>query len=94
MNSICRERGDRLPLPGPADGRLAFLVREAFPSITTGTELSEGVFARGERLELVSEMNDGGVAFGDGVEDDRLEFHFGRVLRLAAAETRLHLVRG
>jgi hypothetical protein len=92
--SICRERGDRLPLPAPADGRLAFLVREAFPSVATGTTLNEGVFALGQSLTLVSEMNDGGVAFGDGVEEDRLDFHWGRVLTLAAAKTRLRLVRG
>jgi hypothetical protein len=37
-------------------------------------------------------MNDGGVAFGDGIEDDRIDFHFGQELTLRPANTSLHLL--
>jgi hypothetical protein len=39
-------------------------------------------------------MNEGGVLFGDGIEDDRLEFPFGARAEIAPAAERLHLVRG
>jgi hypothetical protein len=68
-------------------------VREAFPSVATGTSMTEGSIEQGQELELVSEMNDGGVLFGDGIEDDRLEFSFGMTARIAIAERRLNLVR-
>jgi hypothetical protein len=39
-------------------------------------------------------MNDGGVLFGDGIEDDRVEFGWGTRVRVAPAEERLRLVKG
>lgn len=45
------------------------------------------------KVEVVSEMDAGGVVFGDGIEDDRLDFAWGMRLRLEVAEQRLHLVR-
>jgi NAD kinase len=91
--SISRERREALELPVPSAARLAFFVREAFPSIATGTSVTSGLIGQGEAVELLSEMNDGGVLFGDGIEDDRLEFSFGMTVRVAIAEQRLHLVR-
>jgi len=38
-------------------------------------------------------MNDGGVIFGDGIEDDRLEFPWRTRARIHTAEERLRLVR-
>jgi hypothetical protein len=58
-------------------------VRAPFPSRSTGTGIREGRIAAGETLEMVSEMNSGGVVFGDGIEGDRLEFSWGRVARMA-----------
>ena len=37
-------------------------------------------------------MGEGGVLFGDGIEDDRIEFGWGTVARIRAAGTRLNLV--
>jgi hypothetical protein len=43
-------------------------------------------------LAISSEMNDGGVVFGDGIETDRLEFGWGRRLEVRVAPERLRLV--
>ena len=69
-----RQRRSQPELPEPADDRLVFFVREPWPSISTGCELSEGLLEVDDELELVSEMNTEGVVFGDGIEQDRLPF--------------------
>jgi hypothetical protein len=69
-----------------------FLVREAFPSRATGVEVTAGRLGAGDALELVSEMNDGGVLFGDGMEEDRLAFDWGRSARLGCAPQTLDLL--
>jgi hypothetical protein len=90
--SVARARADAPPLPAPTSAELLFLVREAWPSVRTGTSLVAGLIAPGAALEVTSEMNDGGVAFGDGIEDDRLELPYGVRLRLERAELGLRLV--
>ena len=92
--SINGERAHRLDLPDPADRALAFLVREPFPSIATGTSLDGALIPTGQALVITSEMNDGGVLFGDGIEDDRLEFPFGARAEVTPAAETLRLVRG
>ncbi|MDD9964655.1 MAG: hypothetical protein OXR73_00400 [Myxococcales bacterium] len=89
--SINRQRAQSLPLPEPADRSLAFLVREAFPSVATGTDLTEGVLTGCAPLELVSELNEGGVIFGDGIEDDYLDFGWGMIASVGVAAARLRL---
>ncbi len=71
-----------------------FLVREPWPSRATGTDITSGRLEKDETLLLVSRMNDGGVVFADGIEQDRLGFAWGRTLRLSVAEQRLHFVPG
>jgi hypothetical protein len=44
-------------------------------------------------LSIHSEMDDGGVVFGDGIEQDRLEFPWGTRLELRCAESSLRLLR-
>ena len=92
--SINRERARPLPLPTPTDPALALFVREPFPSVSTGTRVDGAVVDGRGKVEVVSEMDDGGVVFGDGIEDDRLDFAWGMRLRVEVAEQRLHLVRG
>lgn len=92
--SINGERARPLELPRPTEPALAFLVREPFPSVSTGTRLDGARIGPGEAVELVSEMNEGGVLFGDGIESDRLEFPYGTRARVTAAEEKLRLVRG
>ncbi len=92
--SIDLQRRAHVGLPQPTDCKLAFFVREAFPSRTTGTRLDGGELAAGESLEVVSEMNEDGVIFGDGIELDRLDFAWGRTAVLGVAGERLQLVAG
>lgn len=92
--SINGERGRKLDLPRPSDPTLAFFVREPFPSVATGTRVDGAIVKPGDELRITSEMDEGGVVFGDGVEDDRLDFAWGTVLRVEVAAERLRLVRG
>lgn len=78
-------------LPAATSPNLAFLVREAWPSVVTGTSLVHGVLAPGTELVITSEMNEDGVAFGDGIEDDRLALPWGQVVTLARADQALRL---
>jgi len=91
--SIGRDRGIDLSALGPADDRLAVFVREAFPGAATGTELSFAVLEGPERAAVRSEMNDGGVIFGDGIEQDYLPFDWGREASLSLAAKHLRLAR-
>jgi hypothetical protein len=90
--SIRRERACELVLPKPAEPTLAFFVREAFPSVATGTTITDGVIQPGQRLAITSEMDEDGVLFGDGIEEDRISFPYGMRVELAKAEVCLHLV--
>lgn len=89
--SINRIRATPLTLPAPGDPRLAFFVREPFPSRATGVELDGGLILTGQTLQIQSRMNESGVVFGDGIEEDRLNFHWGRTLEIRVAKTRLRL---
>jgi hypothetical protein len=90
--SIGLERHTALRLPDPGEPTLAFFVREAWPSPTFGTSLTEGLVEQNERLEIVSELDDGGVLFGDGIESDRVAFGWGVEATVRVARERLRLV--
>jgi hypothetical protein len=89
--SISESRKPPPPLPGPLEPDLAFLVREAWASITTGASLTDGRIQPGERLLVTSEMNEGGTLFGDGIEVDRLELPWGQTVELARADKVMRL---
>jgi hypothetical protein len=57
-----------------------------------GTHLTQGLVGEEEVLEIVSEMNESGVIFGDGIEDDRIDFGWGMQARIRVARSRLALV--
>ncbi len=90
--SISEATHASLPL-GPEERAVAYFVREPFPSIATGTSLRMGKLAR-ERLAVTSRMNDGGVIFADGIEQDHLAFDWGREVTLGPADRTLHLITG
>jgi hypothetical protein len=92
--SIRRERAREIALPAPVSGEIVFFVREAWPSKATGATLTQGSVAPGQAMEVVSEMDEGGVVFGDGIETDRLEFSYGRRVTVRAAADRLRLLKG
>ncbi|MER8235202.1 hypothetical protein ACIRQY_01830 [Streptomyces sp. NPDC101490] len=91
LRSLWEQRSSALALPAPADARLAWFVREAWPSPATGTSRVEGLLDRGRALRLTVE-SDRLVVFGDGVESDALELTWGQTVRLGVAGTRLRLV--
>ena len=91
--SIQRERGEHFELPQPAEQKLAYFVREAFPSVATSTELTEGELGPDAALSLTSRMEEG-VIFGDGIEKDHLGFAWGVRARVGVAPRRLQLVVG
>jgi hypothetical protein len=90
--SIQRERARQPALPAPAEPRAVFFVREAWPSVATGTRLTSGTLEREDPLHLESEMGEDGVVFGDGIEGDRLAFEWGRRVTLRVADRRLRFV--
>lgn len=92
--SVNRQRATPLPLPNPEDAALVFFVREAFPSVSTATNLCEGCIAPNTTLDIISENNEGGVIFGDGIESDFLNFDWGQRVRIEACQHRCRMVLG
>lgn len=93
-HSIKRERAQAIALPSATSGVLACFVREAWPSRATGASLTQATIDPGQSVEIVSEMDEDGVIFGDGIETDRLEFSWGRRVVVRAATNRLRLLVG
>lgn len=90
--SVARMRTGAPSLPMPEQRALTYLVREAWPSPMTGCELVHGQLGERDVLTIRSEMNEGGVLFGDGVEQDYLPLPFGEVATLQVAERCLRLL--
>lgn len=89
--SVWEQRRSSLPLPAPTEPRLAWFVREAWPSPTTGTSMVEGDLAAAALT--VDVESDRLVVFGDGVESDALTLYGGQRLTLRLADRQLRLVR-
>ena len=89
--SLAVERSSPIALPRPDDAALAWFVREAWPSPTTGATLTEGLLDADDVLEVVVE-SEVLVAFGDGVEADRLLPSWGQLVRLGRSPRVLHHV--
>lgn len=77
---------------GIEEDALGFFVREPFPSVSTGTSVRSGKLSVGI-LSLQSRMNEGGVIFADGIEQDFLAFEWGRQLRVGVSSRKLCLVK-
>ncbi|GLK57643.1 NAD kinase [Methylopila capsulata] len=90
--SIMEATRQTVPLD-PQERAVAFFVREPFPSVATGTALRAGKLDAAP-LAVTSRMNDGGVIFADGIEQDFLAFDWGRGVTLGPAAQTLNLVTG
>jgi NAD kinase len=88
--SLARGRIGAPELPGPLDERLAWFVREAWPSPSTFADRTEGLLAATEVLQVVAEGEL--VVFGDGLESDRLQAGWGQQISVQVAGQRLTLV--
>ncbi|MCU6482737.1 hypothetical protein [Arthrobacter sp. A2-55] len=89
--SIALERGGRA-LPAPSDPRLAWFVREAWPSPATGVSLTEGLLDSGQALRI-RVASDQLVIFGDGMEDDRITASWGQEITVQLGSRPLRLVQ-
>ena len=89
--SISLERRSEMRLPGPDEDRLAWFVREAWPSPATGTRLTEGSLEPGSSLYLGVE-SDKLVVFGDGIESDFVLASWGQRIQVHEASVKLRLV--
>jgi hypothetical protein len=76
---------------GGEEHAVGFWVREPFPSIATATKLRAGKITE-KPLFITSRMNEGGVIFADGIEQDFIAFDWGRQVRLSPASRVLRLV--
>ena len=90
--SIMLATGQDIAL-SPAERAIGYFVREPFPSVATGTSLRAGKLTN-KPLMVTSLMNDGGVIFADGIEQDFLPFGWGGTVTLSVADHTLALVTG
>lgn len=90
LASLWRQSRPDFSLPEAASADLAYFVREAWPSPTTGTSLTSGLLAPGAAARLTARS--ALVVFGDGIERDCLKLDWGQSITLAASPIPLQLV--
>jgi NAD kinase len=91
-SSLHRQVRSNWPLPQPDQPVLAYFVREPFPGVSLGTMLTSGLLGENESVEIISEMNEGGTLFGDGLEQDRIQLPWGVSVTVRVAQQKLKLV--
>lgn len=78
---------------GPEDRAAHFFSREPWPSKQSGASLNHGRVSRRKALSVTSRMNEGGVIFADGIEQDFLRFDWGAKAEIHLAQQTLSLVK-
>ena len=92
---LCGENSDETDYRFAPDARqLAFCTREPFESLASGADIVAGEIKQSETLDLVSQMPQGGVIFGDGVCEDFIEWNAGVAVTVGVADEVLRLARG
>lgn len=76
----------------PVDNRAVFFAREPWPSRTSGCNIAAGEINGNAQLSILSRINEGGVIFADGIEQDFLPFDWGVQVQIKLADNRLSLV--
>jgi NAD kinase len=89
--SVAKERHSPLALPTPEARGLGWFVREAWPSPTTGADLTEGVL-EGDQVLKILVRSESLVIFGDGMEADRIQLAWGQTVTVTPARRTLRLV--
>ena len=89
--SVARERRSALTLPTPTARRLGWFVREAWPSPSTGADLTEGLVDENQTL-MIQVRSESLVLFGDGMEADRVTLAWGQTVAIAPAQRTLNLI--
>lgn len=77
---------------GPSDRAAAYFSREPWPSQTSGCDLSTGLIEQSRALRITSRINEGGVIFADGIEQDFLKFDWGQQVWNKVSDRTLNLV--
>lgn len=91
-SSLHKQHQSELSLPQPTDPNLVFFVREPWPSALTDAKLSEGIIKQQQKLTVTSSLSEGGVIFGDGIEQDFLNFSWGQQVEISLSKTQLNLI--
>ena len=89
--SIMEATGTRVPLARD-EKAVGFFVREAFPSVATGTSVRSGRIDAPASIEITSRMNENGVIFADGIEQHYVPFNWGQRVEVKSADEALNLV--
>ena len=79
-------------LPTPTAPQIYFLVREAWSSSFTGSDIVSGPVDPNVSLTITSKMQEGGALFGDGIESDALDFGWGATATFRVSDRTLNLV--
>lgn len=79
-------------LPSPVEPELVFVVREPFPTPTTGVSLVTGRVIPGAALELVCEMSKGGVIFSDGIVERAVPWGAGSTVVITVGDRTLRRI--
>lgn len=76
----------------PQDSRAVYFAREPWPSRTSGCELRNGEIDGQNSISITSQINEGGVIFADGIEQDFMKFDWGLKATIALSKRTLNLV--
>ncbi|KND51998.1 MAG: NrtR-regulated hypothetical OrfY [Parcubacteria bacterium C7867-001] len=78
--------GSKILPPSPASNRLLFVVREPFPSPTTGTSIVTGAVLPNAPLLVTSQMPEGGFLFSDGIIERAEEWGAGSTVTVSVGD--------